>query len=661
MRMKKRIYSFLTVLLLFVTACIDDIEQFSGSDDIQNGIVIPLSIIPRVAPGTENAVPKLRVIIFSTHNSNPYGTKSLISNNIVKINQNYSTVTYVGYNDIYVIGNEPVDLSNIQTPEELKKIQMMTTDSRKAKNFVFFKQFVNARIKSANEIYLEGATAPVSQLDVKLERTMAKLSIDFDLDTEMFEGITPTGVRLNLHRKRMEVLRIPKYFSLISQRYMSKEGYLEGEYYTLDNKSQDSNRFKYELKPIYLPEHLVEDNSYRTVLLIRGTGSDNVNYTYTIPIGDAMNSVQSHSIDWNVTRNRHYKLKIKGITSFGELEVDAKVQGWSEVNVPVEISDKDFLAISKQTIDVKSLIFPTYVRFASSGAVTVTFPDAIKDNPDNILKLAVKYDDDATKNSGYISLIRGNWNTGSDISYILKIQVGNISTNLQANLFKSEVTGFVGVGDWATAMGYPQSANTTDVSYYDPKLFKEAELVAVTGCRAYVPPGTDTNDPIRGKGCWRLSTLRENWQTGQMIPFWAIEQYDNDRAKRAYYTTGPGTLSDSGKTENLPYSCTLDIRPSDLSEFIVSDKDMLNIKQADASKICTNMGAGWRLPIGKELEYMFLYAGTNGLPNNFFADSYWGKDGTKFIVATLDDMTGSTTTDALRNQTHTIRCVKARF
>ncbi len=62
------------------------------------------------------------------------------------------------------------------------------------------------------------------------------------------------------------------------------------------------------------------------------------------------------------------------------------------------------------------------------------------------------------------------------------------------------------------------------------------------------------------------------------------------------------------------------------------------------------------------MNYVFLNAGTNGLPNNFFSDSYWGKndDGT-FIVATMSDPDGSGTTDELRNQKHTVRCVKLRY
>ena len=42
-----------------------------------------------------------------------------------------------------------------------------------------------------------------------------------------------------------------------------------------------------------------------------------------------MNAVDSHSTDWNITRNRHYRLTIKAITGYGEesLEVKTSVAG----------------------------------------------------------------------------------------------------------------------------------------------------------------------------------------------------------------------------------------------------------------------------------------------------------------------------------------------
>ena len=110
------------------------------------------------------------------------------------------------------------------------------------------------------------------------------------------------------------------------------------------------------------------------------------------------------------------------------------------------------------------------------------------------------------------------------------------------------------------------------------------------------------------------------------------------------------------------YNCTLDVRPPEFSDFIVSSSDVTNVTKENASSICANLGSGWRLPTGKEMNYVFLNAGTNGLPNNFFSDSYWGKneDGT-FIVATMSDPDGSATTDELRNGRHTVRCVKLRY
>ena len=62
------------------------------------------------------------------------------------------------------------------------------------------------------------------------------------------------------------------------------------------------------------------------------------------------------------------------------------------------------------------------------------------------------------------------------------------------------------------------------------------------------------------------------------------------------------------------------------------------------------------------MNYVFLNAGTNGLPNNFFSDSYWGKnEDNTFIVATMSDPDGSGTSDGLRNKKHTVRCVKLRY
>lgn len=94
--------------------------------------------MPKLVAGDENEVSQLRVIIFSTRTSNPYGPKVLVSNQLIDVNEDYVAITYIGYNDIYVIGNEPVDLSGIISPEELKNIQMNTESSLSASKFVFF-------------------------------------------------------------------------------------------------------------------------------------------------------------------------------------------------------------------------------------------------------------------------------------------------------------------------------------------------------------------------------------------------------------------------------------------------------------------------------------------------------------------------------------------
>ena len=120
------IYSFVVTLLYLLTACTDGIEASSDSNGQGEGKEIPVSIMPKLVAGDENEVSQLRVIIFSTRTSNPYGPKVLVSNQLIDLNEDYVAITYIGYNDIYVIGNEPVDLSGINSPEELKNIQMNT-------------------------------------------------------------------------------------------------------------------------------------------------------------------------------------------------------------------------------------------------------------------------------------------------------------------------------------------------------------------------------------------------------------------------------------------------------------------------------------------------------------------------------------------------------
>ena len=192
------IYSFVVTLLYLLTACTDGIEASSDSNGQGEGKEIPVSIMPKLVAGDENEVSQLRVIIFSTRTSNPYGPKVLVSNQLIDVNEDYVAITYIGYNDIYVIGNEPVDLSGINSPEELKNIQMNTESSLSASKFVFFRQLLNVNVRSKNEIYPEGASASVSKLEIKLQRVIAKLSVKFDLSTEICENGTPTGEFVNL-------------------------------------------------------------------------------------------------------------------------------------------------------------------------------------------------------------------------------------------------------------------------------------------------------------------------------------------------------------------------------------------------------------------------------------------------------------------------------
>nr|WP_044656581.1 hypothetical protein [Bacteroides acidifaciens] len=651
------IYSFVVALLYLLTACTDGTEASSDGNGQGEGKEIPVSIMPKLVAGDENEISQLRVIIFSTRTSNPYGPKVLVSNQLIDINEDYVAITYIGYNDIYVIGNEPVDLSGINTPEELKSIQMNSESNLNASRFVFFRQLLNVNVRSKNEIYTEGVPVPVSKLEIKLQRVIAKLSVKFDLSTEICENGNPTGEHVNF--ESMELLRIPKYSYLVSGKYKIEEGFLGNRMFSLGNSSTEQNHFTWSSGEIYLPEYLPTDKDYRMILRIKGN-SRGITRVYTVPIGDAMNSIDSHSTEWNITRNRHYSLNIKAITGYGEesLEMKSNVSGWSEINVPIEITGASFLAVNKKTVEVKSLRFYSYVRFACNAPVEVKLPDEVTIG--NQLQMTIEYDD-ANKKSGRVGFRRGNWNTGNDITYVTTLKSGTASVELNLQLYSSETyrSGNALV-TWAEAMGYWSEANWMRVGIYNDEFYKRA--TRETGCRAYYPEGVSENHATRGKGCWRLATIRENWaiNSGES---WCIEENDNSPARKAYISYGSYNLIDNYKEEKYLYNCTLDVRPPELSDFIVSSTDVTNVTKENASSVCANLtGGAWRLPTGKEMNYVFLNAGTNGLPNNFFSDSYWGKndDGT-FIVATMSDPDGSDTTNELRNQKHTVRCVKLRY
>lgn len=610
-------YSFIITLLYLITACTNGIEESSVGNSQEEGKEIPVNIMPKLVVGDENEVSQLRVIIFSTRTSNPYGSRVLISNQLIDLNEDYTAITYIGYNDIYVIGNEPIDLSNVKRPEELKNIQMNTEGSLNASKFVFFNKLLNVNVRNKNEIYLEGESTPVSELEIKLQRVIAKLSVNFDLSTEIYEEQTPTGTYVNF--ESMELIRIPKYSYLIPETYKKEEGFLDNRVFLLKNSSTEQNHFTWSSGEIYLPEYILENDDYKVELRIKGT-SKGTTHIYTLPIGDAMNAVDSHSTDWNITRNRHYRLTIKAITGYGEesLEVKTSVAGWSEINVPIDITGTSFLAVNKRTIEVKSLRFYTYVRFACSNPIEVELPIGVSIN--NQLAFTIEYDD-ASRRSGRIGFRRGNWNTGQNITYVTTLKSGSSSVQINLQLFKSEIVDRGSAqGTWAAAMGYPAEANNKKVGYYNDELYKKA--TTETGCRAYYPQGVDPDDPIRGKGCWRLATIRENWSF-QIKMTWAIEEFS---ATDGYYTTAPNTLMNVAKSQKRYYNCALDVRPPELSDFIASSEDVPKVSKENAESICTKLGAGWRLPTGKEMNYVFLNAGTNGLPNNFFSDSYWGKN-----------------------------------
>lgn len=75
-----------------------------------------------------------------------------------------------------------------------------------------------------------------------------------------------------------------------------------------------------------------------------------------------------------------------------------------------------------------------------------------------------------------------------------------------------------------------------------------------TGCRAYYPEGVNEDDATRGKGCWRLATIRENWAINS-AEAWCIEEHDTN-GRKAYVSYGSGNLIDDYK-ENKNIAITV--------------------------------------------------------------------------------------------------------
>ncbi|MCC8062095.1 MAG: hypothetical protein LIO68_02480 [Rikenellaceae bacterium] len=663
-------YHHTFILAFLLTALLASCRKRAQPYDSGTGAPVTLGILPKLSGSDMSELKEVRVIIFSTRTFTPYGPKVLVTNEKIDLSREYLTTTYVGYNDIYVIGNEPQDLSGVRSPEELAKIMMYTQSALQSGSFVFYKQLLNVNVRGEKEIYLEGEDSPVESLSIPLQRVMAKLTVNFDLSTEIFNGETATGQYLDI--QSMELVQTPKFSYLVPKSYDNTEGFLDARTVALPaNSSPQAHRYTGTTGDILLPENLLSQKDSYTYLVVKGK-SGNVSHTYRLPIGDAMNPADSKSDKWDITRNRHYILNLKGITGDGETDMafEAKVGGWDAVDVDIDVPGPSYLFLDKTKIDLKSVRFYTFIHFSSNGPVTVTAPPGFTGNQ---LKIKGPIYSDDTHTQGKIGFIKGNWNAANDVAYTINIRSGNISKNVTAQMYRTEITdygtGFLGT--WCEANGIANAAayvdagdKTGETQYFYPRYYYTATPAeANRGCRNYKDPKVADDHPTRGKGCWRVATIAEMIAQGYMG--WTIEQADINPVSYAYLTYPPGitagNLAHDLKTKEYWYFCVLDVRPPELADFVVSDNDITGIGMADAEYECQKLGTDWRLPTPDETLYIFYNAGTIGIPNNFFSDSYWCKYGGKFRIATVSDPDGSETTADMLNQPHTVRCVKPRW
>lgn len=615
----------------------------------------------------DEGVTSVRVIVFSNKSSEPNKEKTLASNQLYTgsmLTADLRFATYVGYSDFYLIADEQEDLSGVTTVAELngKKYQ-------RAGNTLFpclYAEYKGVYVKDFDQIRMPGSDEFVSALDIRFRRAAARLTVHFDMDTEVIENGVPTGQYFV--PETMEIEYIPLWYYLVPRIYDPADTYSTASFdLTASAPDAASHWYAYDSGDIYLPENLLRDASTRTEVIITGKiGS--ATCVYRLPVGDAMNTAQTGSDRWDIQRNRHYRLNIKRVVGYGEpsLETSATVAAWNEEELPVNVSGEDFILVDTKEVDVKSLRFFTYLYFTASREVTLTLAGGV--TVSNVMSVTVEFDDE-TKKSGRVGFKIGNWKTGEqakNTSYTVNLRSGTASTEVKARFhatrYAAKNNNVFGPCTWAEAMGYLLTANSARVGYFSAQYYR---LAGNTGCAAYYEDGE--NNPETGKGCWRVATIREVNASPKVLSasFWAVEEADVSGEVRAYYAYPSGELMfyPDRKTSSLHYRCVLDVRPPELWEFEVAPNDVLNVTKEEARKTCEEMAGGlWYLPYREQMRYAYEHAGTNGVPNNFFADSYWGKEyGTEdWFVATMSDPEGLATTPDMLDGRHAVRCVKDR-
>lgn len=610
-------------------------------------------------------------------------------------------------NDIHTVINSEKNLESIRNIEDLQSVRISenlpdsVNDPARQRYYCFADVYVHEDGKITNG--KDGAEDISKTLLTTSEYTMAKMKVEFDLK-KVSDMTIEGGIKLVI--QNVKVKNVPSYGYLIPKAYDGttfKE--INGH---LSQPASPSATSYTASAQVLVPEYIRASGEAQKMTLVVTAdrfkdGTRLGSSEYEVPVGNAI-APGADQNNYNIDRNKVYTFKFIQLTGAGtqvdDWVVDKSVTTWEEREVDTEVGDMSGFFLETTYIDnFRAFRLPRYVSFKSigGGRVKVDLPTDQEGRPitGNEFSMDIVWDD-ATHKSGKLALRKGNWRTSEDFIVKIKLRANNIEKTLVIRTVPAQYAK-IGIQDnkedkmtWIQAMNYTKEVGTNFYPWQmnEEKLFRiysqAWQADGPTGCAAYFE-GSGENDPIYGKGCWRVSTIREGLgfmkDNGLESRIWAYEMMDNSLYNS--YTaklTGengdappsklnmfhpsnnyfPPTQRNNSGFASLPFLCVLDDKLEMNYNVGVNASDHpVDVTFVEAEKICNGLREGgftdWRLPTVDESMYALQHAGTQGIPNNFTAGLYWRANRS---AAGVDIPMGTDTPfDGVAN----VRCVRTKW
>lgn len=601
-------------------------------------------------------------------------------------------------NDIHTVINPEKNLGYIRTIGDLQSVKISenlpdsVNDHSRQRYYCFANVYVH---EDGRMTYGKTGTEDISKtLLTTSEYTMAKMKVAFELKSE--NDMTIDGIKLVIQSVRVK--NVPSYGYLIPRAYDGMD-FTERVGHLSQPASPSATSYS-AWTEVLIPEYLrASDEAPKMTLVVtadRYQGETRLGSSeYEIAVGNAI-APGADQKNYNIDRNKVYTFKFTKLTGAGtqvdDWVVDKSVTTWEDREVDTEVGDMSGFFLETTFIDnFRAFRLPRYVSFKSigGGRVTVSQPTDVNGDsiPSNDFSMSVIWDD-ATHKSGKLALRKGNWRTSGYFTAKIKLRANNIEKTLEVRTVPTQYAnaGIMKSSTWIDAMNYTKEVAT---GFY-PWQMNDEELIRIysqawkaggangpTGCAAYFE-GNGPDDPVFGKGCWRVATIRENLahlidhnMTGSL---WSYEMTDGS-ATQSYIAmideTHPAPNNLHHPDENIKgmsrnnfmqfsFLCVLDDRLEMNYNVGVNASDHpSDVTFGEAEKICSKLREGgftdWRLPTIEESEHALLHAGTQGIPNNFNAGLYWRENGS---AAGVDNPGG---TSSPPRGVANVRCVRTKW